>query len=84
MFSLCSLCRPILRSSSLLTVVESQFGLFDKSEVGTEWAESTAREKTGQMREKTASDRAMEVNSSRSKSPLFQRVLAERPLPERQ
>jgi hypothetical protein len=34
----------------------------------TKWAESTAREKTGQRREKTASDRAMEVNSSRRKS----------------
>ena len=50
----------------------------------TEWAESTAREKLGQNREETASDLAMQVNSSSRESLLFQRGLAERPLPERQ
>jgi hypothetical protein len=51
--------------------------------VCTEWPESTATEKTGQKREKTASAQAMEVNSSRPKSLLFQGALAQRPLPER-
>jgi hypothetical protein len=37
----------------------------------TEWAESTAREKTGQKREKAASDGGMEVNSSRPKALYF-------------
>jgi hypothetical protein len=50
----------------------------------TEWAESTAGEKTGQKTEKTAPDRAMEVNSSGRKSVLFQGSLAKTPLPERQ
>jgi hypothetical protein len=52
--------------------------------VGTEWAESTAEEKTGQRREKTPPHRAPEGNSSAPKSPLFHRVLAETVLPERQ
>jgi hypothetical protein len=50
----------------------------------TELAESTAKEKMSPKREKTASDRAMQVNSSGRKSPLFQGTLAERPRPERQ
>jgi hypothetical protein len=50
----------------------------------TEWAELTAREKTGQKREKTTSGRALEVNSAIAKSPLFQGTLAESPPPERQ
>ena len=41
------------------------------------------REKTRRKREKTPSKRAIEVNSSRSESPLFQRALAKMPLPER-
>jgi predicted amidohydrolase YtcJ len=54
------------------------------NELFTDWGESTAREKTGQKREKMASDRAMKVNSSGPKSLLFQGALAESPLPERQ
>jgi hypothetical protein len=38
----------------------------------------------GQKREKTVSRQAIEVNSSRPKSPLFQGALAQRPLAERQ
>jgi hypothetical protein len=50
----------------------------------TEWAESTAKEKMGLKREKKASNRATEVNSSGRKTLLFQGTLANRPEPERQ
>jgi hypothetical protein len=58
--------------------MQSDFKLF------TEWAESTAIEKTGQKREETASDRAMEVNSLGPKTLWSQGILAGRSLLERE
>jgi hypothetical protein len=41
--------------------------IYNDLKLFTEWAESTAREKTGQKKDETALDRAMEVNSPGSK-----------------
>ena len=55
-----------------------------RSRALTEWAESTAREKTGQKREKKQAERSYGGQQLALKTLWFQGTSTERPLPERQ